>query len=134
MNRGRINRIDQGLLDQGRIDLVHIDQIRIDQGRIDQVDQGRMIGVRLIGVGSIKVGWIRVGSIPDIRNGVTQHNFSGHIDSPLFEMLNNVMHHRNYLTPSKPSNGLPLVAINTEKCRCKAYSTPIQSICRKSKC
>ena len=37
------------------------------------------IGVGSIGVGSVGVGSIGVGSISGIRNGVTQHNFWGHI-------------------------------------------------------
>ena len=123
---------DRSGLDQSRSDQSGSDRSGSDRSGSDRSGSDRSDSDR-----PESIGWIRVGYIPDIRNGVTQHNFSGQIGIGSIRRCSKCW---ITLSPKLPDDSiqtvrwLPLVAINTEKCRCIAYSTPIRSICRKSKC
>ena len=132
-------RIDQGWIDQGWIDQIRIDQNRIDQGRIDRWSDrsgSDRSGSDWSGSDrSESIGWISgLIYLGYIRNSVTQHNFSGHIG------IGSIRRCSKYwitlciteITWLHPSRRIVFAGGNqyTEKCRCIAHSTPIQSICR----
>ena len=102
----RVGSIMVGLIRVGSIGVGSnkVESIRFRSIRVESIKVG-LIGVESIGVGWIRVESIRVGSI---RVGLPYS--------------------------IRTVGWLPWVAMDTEKCRCFAYSTPIRSICHKSKC